>query len=882
MKFLHKIITLLALFALLLSVAPSQPAYAASFSVGTAAELIAAINTANGNGEADTITLTANITLNSTNYANDLTEGVNGLPSITSIITIEGDGYTIERESSYACTITHNASQDFRILHINSSGNLTLNNLTIKNGCANNTALFRGYHGGGIRNVNGGTLAITNSTLSGNKASNSTESHGGGISNEGTLTVSNSIFSKNISYATAAGGGGVSNFSTGTLTVSNSTFSENISDASLGLLGIGGGIHSAGVLIVSNSTFFGNIAHGIDSGLGAGIFTENPTASTTVTNSTFSGNTASGGDVSIGGGIAAANMLTVTNSTFSGNTASTSSTFSYGGGIVATGTLTVTNSTFSGNAATTGGGIFLADNVATLKNTIIANSISGGDCAILEGGTITATTNNLDTDGSCDNATTSTTIGLGALADNGGPTMTMAIETGSAAYNAGNNATCESIDQRGVARPQNTTCDIGAYELDNWTSPTVTIEQGSTQSDPTNISPIVFDVIFSENVTGFDNTDVNIAGMAGVATITVTSIGTGDTYTVEVEGMVDGETVTATIPADAAQDVAGNNNTDSTSIDNSVTYTISSPIVTNTSLLTDYSPSGPSSFTVTFSKDVFDPTGNTDPDDVTNPANYLLVEDGIDNIFNTINCAGGEQTDDTKFTVNTVTYNSSTFTSTVNINNGIDLPAGTYRLFVCGTTSIVDLAGNPINGGTDAVYNFTVTAAPSSLPSTGFRHGSVTALPKQPTAKAYTETAMMLEIPKLSVSMPIVGVPQSESGWDVNWLGNSAGYLAGSAFPTWVGNTVITGHVWDAFNRPGVFAEVKSLKYGDQVEIHAWGQVYTYEVRESKLVTTKNVSAVLQSEEYDWVTLVTCEFYNPFSGDYLFRRAVRAVLVSVR
>ena len=57
---------------------------------------------------------------------------------------------------------------------------------------------------------------------------------------------------------------------------------------------------------------------------------------------------------------------------------------------------------------------------------------------------------------------------------------------------------------------------------------------------------------------------------------------------------------------------------------------------------------------------------------------------------------------------------------------------------------------------------------------------------------------------------------------------------------------------------------------------------YTYEVRESKLITKKNTNAVFQSKQYDWLTLVTCEFYNPFVDGYLFRRAVRAVLVSVQ
>ncbi len=182
---------------------------------------------------------------------------------------------------------------------------------------------------------------------------------------------------------------------------------------------------------------------------------------------------------------------------------------------------------------------------------------------------------------------------------------------------------------------------------------------------------------------------------------------------------------------------------------------------------------------------------------------------------------------------------------------------------------------------TDCTVVLPEPTPPSALPSTGFRHGSVTALPEQPAAKAYTETAMTLEIPKLDVSMPIVGVPQTESSWDVTWLGKSAGYLAGSAFPTWAGNTVITGHVWDAWNQPGIFSELKMLKYGDQVHIQAWGQTYIYEVRESKLVTKKNVKGAFQAEEYDWLTLVTCEFYNPFTGDYLFRRAVRAVLIKV-
>jgi LPXTG-site transpeptidase (sortase) family protein len=115
----------------------------------------------------------------------------------------------------------------------------------------------------------------------------------------------------------------------------------------------------------------------------------------------------------------------------------------------------------------------------------------------------------------------------------------------------------------------------------------------------------------------------------------------------------------------------------------------------------------------------------------------------------------------------------------------------------------------------------------------------------------------------------------------VTWLGNYAGYLYGSAFPTWTGNTIITGHVWSADNTPGPFANIKNLRYGDQIEIHAWGLIYTYEVRQSMLLWSSQVNTVFQHQEYDWVTLLTCETYRMQHGDYMFRRAVQAVLVSV-
>lgn len=415
------------------------------------------------------------------------------------------------------------------------------------------------------------------------------------------------------------------------------------------------------------------------------------------------------------------------------------------------------------------------------------------------------------------------------------------------------------------------------------TAPFVTINQGATQPDPTNSSPIIFDVIFSEAVAGFAQSDVNITGIAGIPGITVT--GSDANYSVAVTGMVDGETVTASIPANAAQDTTGNENTASASTDNSVTYDDTAPTVlygTNTIPENNAVLSaGLTQIQIEFSEDVT----TTSAEDETN---YLLLEAGTNGIFDSNSCATGVLGDDREISINTATYNNNTiFVTTLDINNAIPLPAGTYRLLISGTTSIDDLVGIHLNDGADSLLDFTIEEAasslssPSILPDTGFPHGRITSPPQQPVAKAYTQTTMTLQIPEFGVSMPIIGVPQSKNGWDVTWLGSNAGYLYGSAFPTWAGNTVITGHVWNAFNQPGPFARIKTLKYGDQIQIQAWNLTYTYEVRESKLLTKKAIKSAFRSEEDDWLTLVTCELYNPLNGEYLFRRVVKAVLVSV-
>lgn len=169
------------------------------------------------------------------------------------------------------------------------------------------------------------------------------------------------------------------------------------------------------------------------------------------------------------------------------------------------------------------------------------------------------------------------------------------------------------------------------------------------------------------------------------------------------------------------------------------------------------------------------------------------------------------------------------------------------------------------------------------LPKTGFAQGQSTIIPEQPKELLYTDMgSLWIEIPSIGVKSNVVGVPHTSDGWDVTWLGNDAGYLDGTAYPTTSGNSVITGHVWDALNNPGLFAGLKSLKYGDPILIHAWGQTYQYEVRENSLVSPDQTNTVLKHEEQSWITLLTCENYDQKLNNYANRRMVRAVLINVQ
>jgi hypothetical protein len=235
------------------------------------------------------------------------------------------------------------------------------------------------------------------------------------------------------------------------------------------------GIYNEGTLTVNNCIVDSNADTGDWTSEGGGI--RNASQTLTLNNSTVSNNTSSSG----GGIFNAWGTLYLTNSTISGNSVSGG-----GGGINNLGgTATIKSSTISNNSADSVGGLHNeGGGTLTLQHSIVSGNSSafGPDCH----GTIGSSGFNLI--GDTTNCTFSSTTGdltntdplLGSLQDNGGPTYTHAITIGSPVMDAGKNALCPAVDQRGEARPTDgdgngtATCDIGAYEAPAYTPTTPT------------------------------------------------------------------------------------------------------------------------------------------------------------------------------------------------------------------------------------------------------------------------------------------------------------------------------------------------------------------------------------------------------------------------
>lgn len=234
--------------------------------------------------------------------------------------------------------------------------------------------------------------------------------------------------------------------------------------------------------VLNDVVFSNNTANG-----GGGLF--NTYANSILNNVTFENNTANRRGGAVLNEYASPSF---TNVTFYGNISNESvGSAPWGGGAVMNvdSDPSFNNVTFSGNNSLNGSGTAGGDAIRNTVNSnpVITNSILWGDIddEINSDGTGSTTISYSVVEGGFVGGTNIITTDplLTALADNGGFTQTMAVVTGSSAINAGNNGTCAPTDQRGVNRPQGSSCDIGAYEFDlggNFTDTSVADFNGGT------------------------------------------------------------------------------------------------------------------------------------------------------------------------------------------------------------------------------------------------------------------------------------------------------------------------------------------------------------------------------------------------------------------
>ena len=327
------------------------------------------------------------------------------------------DAVTIQGDPAGGTVIDAKGAKD-RAFEVLAGGDLTISHVTVKGGSA-------AVDGGGILSV--GTLTVTDSVFTGNKAGNS----GGGIASEaGTCTLTDVVVTKN--KAVANDGGALEFFPSGTATLLRVTLSKNSA---------------------------GDTGGAIDSDSGVTV---------SLTDCTVSGNKSK----NEGGGLdPSVGTMTVTNTTISGNHSAK------GGGIqleTSEGILILDHVTIANNKAKEGAGLWTeAGTTATLTATLLATNkpfdcfgpiVSNGSNLIgkIDGCAITGDTTGNITGGP--KPAKPVKPGLASLKNNGGPTKTHALKPGSPAINA-DLGTCPppSADQRGL--PRLAPCDIGAFEV---------------------------------------------------------------------------------------------------------------------------------------------------------------------------------------------------------------------------------------------------------------------------------------------------------------------------------------------------------------------------------------------------------------------------------
>jgi hypothetical protein len=339
---------------------------------------------------------------------------------IDKALTIEGDGQTQ--------TILDGSGRTLPVIEAtvggSPPGNITVRSMTIRDGNA---------EAPGAISVGSASLLVEDVTVQ-NSAGFSAAV---GVAGGGSLVIRRSTLIGGANSALV--------YAQGPLTIEDSTLRDNVAPLSAGVIVA---VDGEAETIIDSSTFSGLSAQCFSSVADFSGIGETATGDISITNSTFTGNTVTDGECPHAH-------------------------------ILSTGTLTMESSTFAGNTGVpdndNGDGELLSSTTMTLGNNIIVGDPNAEATCQPGSGTTTSLAGNVISDGTigCDSfvggaapslqtKVLESAIDLGPLADNGGPTETMALGARSVARGAAIAAECPEDDQRGVTR--GTPCTSGAWQ----------------------------------------------------------------------------------------------------------------------------------------------------------------------------------------------------------------------------------------------------------------------------------------------------------------------------------------------------------------------------------------------------------------------------------
>lgn len=163
------------------------------------------------------------------------------------------------------------------------------------------------------------------------------------------------------------------------------------------------------------------------------------------------------------------------------------------------------------------------------------------------------------------------------------------------------------------------------------------------------------------------------------------------------------------------------------------------------------------------------------------------------------------------------------------------------------------------------------------LPPTGFPTRVSKPLAVRPEGLNYKRLNMRLQIPSLDVDTELIGVPELGNSWAVEWIGEKAGVLSGTARPG-EGYSIVAAHNHLNASETGPFLALGSLQTGDKVFVNAPdGSMIVFRVFANELLTSGDVQqmAAIAEEAENTLVLVTCE-NESMDGGYINRRVVFA------